>query len=295
MAKARKILKRTKAIKNIRTITRTMEMISSARFKQTHDLVVGIRPYARRLSEMVGDLVARCQPGQLDHPLLRTVPGARRDVLLVLTANRGLCAAYNSSVLKIALERREQILEGEDDVRLWVSGKRGISRLKHRGMEMDRTFTQFENAPSFRAVAAVADELMTEFLAGRISGLEVAYMQYVSAGRQAPAVAKVLPLSFMEAPAPTPGAPGALTPYEFLPEAGEVLGRLLPATVRIKLFQCFVDAAVSEQVMRVAAMRAATDSADEMVQTLTVRYNRMRQAQITTELAEIMGGRAAIK
>jgi len=148
MAKARKILKRTKAIKNIRTITRTMEMISSARFKQTHDLVVGIRPYAKRLSEMVGDLVAHCNPDQLDHPLLRPVPGARRDVLLVLTANRGLCAAYNSSVLKIALERRGQILENEGDVRLWVSGKRGIGRLNHRGLAMDRTFTQFDNVPS---------------------------------------------------------------------------------------------------------------------------------------------------
>ncbi len=129
---------------------------------------------------------------------------------------------------------------------------------------------------------------MTDFVAGRIGGLEVAYMQYLSSGRQSAVIAQVLPLTYATPPATTPGL--APVPYEFVPSPREILDRLLPATVRLRLYQCFLDAAVTEQMARIQAMRAATDNADDMLHNLTVRYNRDRQAQITTELAEILGG-----
>jgi len=296
MAKARKILEHAKSIRNIHAVTGSMEKVATVRFKHAHEHVASARPYIRRLAELVGDLVSRCDGAQLDHPLLAE-PDAecKTDVLLAITSHRGLCGAYNDGVARTAIERAAQLAEAGYEVLVHAVGKRGTRQLRARGLRIDRQYTDLPHPPAYPAVAALADELAGQFLAGQISGLEVAYMQFVSSGVQKPAVAQILPMSQLASPqrfSPTGGEP---IPYEILPSTGQLLDRLLPQTLRLKLYQCFTDAAAAEEIMRMRAMRSASDNAEEMIHKLTVRYNRQRQSQITTELAEIMGGREGVK
>ena len=294
MAKARKILKHVKAIKNIRTVTNTMEMVATARFKKSHDRVVASRPFVDRLAKVVGDLVHRGGLDSISHPLLREPKDVKHDTMIVITSNRGLAGSYNSAVLRVALERYHQVRDGGYQVSLRAVGKRGINALKFRKLPLDRTYTQFDHTPPYDVVRDMADEIMDQFAQGKISGLEVAYMQFVSSGVQRPAIAQLLPLTDLVTER-SRWVTEAKTGFELLPAGTEILDRLLPLTVRMKLYQCFLEAAVSEQVMRIAAMRSATDAADDMIHDLTVAYNRQRQSQITTELAEIMGGRGAVE
>lgn len=293
MAKARKIQKRVKAVRSISTVTRTMEMVSTARFKKIHDRVVAARPYTDKLSDIVGDIVARSEPGEIDHPLLREPAKVKHDVLLVITSNRGLAGSYNSGVLRLATERHRQMLDAGYEIDIHVAGRRGSQFLRFRGYKIARAYTELTHDVSYEQVTDIAETLMDDFVEGRISGLEVAYMQYVSSSRQRPAIAQILPME-VTAP-PRPAVPGvALAPYEYIPSARAVLRNLLPAAARLRLYQCFLDASLSEQVMRIAAMSAATENAQDMIRDLSVKYNRLRQGQITTELAEIMGGREAL-
>lgn len=294
MAKARKILKRVKAVKSIRTVTKTMEMVSTARFKRTHDRAAATRPFTDRMTNLVADLVARGGSEAMDHPLLHSHAGeTRRDVLLAITSNRGLAGPYNSSILRVAMDRRQQISDAGYQVSMHVAGKRGIQNLKFRGIALDGEITDIGHEVDYERIGAMAHKMMSEFLAGRISGVEVAYMQYLSASKQKPVIAQILPLEVIEPPKRI--GLGAQATYEFIPSAQVILRHLLPAAVRLRLYQCFLDAAVSEQVMRISSMRAATENAEEMIRSLSVKYNRTRQAQITTELAEIIGGRSAIE
>ncbi len=294
MAQVRDILTRTKAVRNVRRVTKTMEMVATARFQKSRNRTVALRSYTNRLAELTGDVVARGTRSKAFHPLLLEHEQVKRDVLLIITSDRGMCGPYNTSVLRIAMERLGQLLEAEYHVELHVVGRKGIQYLEHRGLVVDVEYAQFEGSPVYEHVSALTDGFIEEFLAAQIGGLEVAYMQFISSGRRRPAIAQILPLSNLPTPPrlPTLGEPAA---YELCPSGDEILARLLPATVRMRMYQCFLDAAVCEQFERIAAMRSATENADEMIHDLTVRYNRIRQAQITTELTEIMGGRMGVR
>jgi F-type H+-transporting ATPase subunit gamma len=294
MAKARKIQKHMRAVKSIATVTRTMEMVSTSRFKKVHGRVAAGRPYTDRLTDIVGDIVSREGLDELDHPLLRAPAGVKRDVLLVLTSNRGLAGPYNSGVLRLAAERHRQLLEAQYEVDLQVAGRRGLQYFKYRGYEIHRQYPGFTHEVTFEEAAELAHRMMSEFLAGRISGLEVVYMQYVSSSRQRPSIAQILPMEVVEPPKRFLPGGGELAPYEYAPSSRELLRHLLPSTVRLRLYQCLLDATASEQVMRIGAMAAASKNANDMIRDLSVQYNRTRQSQITTELAEIMGGRQAL-
>ena len=295
MAKARKILDRTRAVKSIRTVTRTMEMVASSRFRKTFDQAVATRPYTDRLSDLVADVLSRGVSSRFGHPLLKNVDDVRRDVLMVLTSNRGLCGGYNQSVIRVAMSRMKQIAEEGYEVRLHAVGKRGVQYFRFRGFDLDRAHMHFDGLPDYHAVGELAEELMQLFLAGLIGGVEIAYTQFLSSSRQKPVISQILPLENLAPPPDAVPTWGERVKYEFLPSGEEVLRNLLPATVRLRVYQCFLDAAVSEQVARIAAMRAATENADEMIRDLTIRYNRLRQTQITTELAEILGGRVGLE
>lgn len=292
MAKARRIRRRAKAVQNVHVITKTMKMVSSARFKRVYGRAAAARPYTDRLTDLVGDLLERADPGQLDHPLLIEDPELRRDVLLVITTNRGLCGTLNSSVLRVATDRRGQLREADYHVLLHVVGRRGMQHFRFHGVAMDREYTELGDLPSYDQVLALTDSLMDAFLADEISGVEVAYMQFVSPGQQTPVIAQILPLSNLEAPPRRMPSTGEPAPYDFLPSAGEILAELLPATVRLRMYQCFLDSSLSEQIVRAQTMQNASQSAEDMLHDLTAQYNRLRQKQITTELMEIMGGAA---
>ena len=291
MAKARRIYKRAKAVKSIRTVTSTMETVASVRFKKAHKRLMDSGPFAGKIAQVVAAVIGPRSLDHFDHPLLKEKPG-NRDVLLMLTSNRGLCGSFNSSVMNVAVNRYSELKDKGYDVLLQVAGKRGQQMMRFRRYAPDKVYEVGETFMGYEKAAAIADALMEQFIAGNISGLEVAYMQFVSAAQQKPVIAQILPLEMLQALPRVAAVVGPrIAHYEFLPSVSAILGRLLPLAVRLKLYQCFLDSAASEQAMRIATMRSATDNADDMIHDLTVQYNRMRQSEITTQLAEIIGGR----
>jgi F-type H+-transporting ATPase subunit gamma len=290
MAKAKALDKRRKSIRSIHKITRTMELISRARFKKAMDRAVAARAYTERLTALVGHLAHAGL--EVSHPLLAARPEVRHATLLVLSANRGLCGGYNSSVLRTGLARLEELRANVPEVRLELSGKRGISAFRFRRIAMDERFTHFEDKPTFAEVEVLANRYLDDFQAGRLDRLDVAYTSFESLSRQQATVETLLPLTAL-AGADVEEAPGE-TPYEFLPSAAGILNEVVPASFKMRLFKCFLDSAVSEQVARMVAMKNATENAESMIGSLSIAYNRARQGQITSELLEIIGGAEAL-
>jgi F-type H+-transporting ATPase subunit gamma len=289
MANRRLLVKRLKAVRNIRKITRTMELIATSRFKKALDRATEAAEYTRKISEIVGDL------GQANlkfsHPLLERRVEEKRSVLLVLTANRGLCGGYNASVLRQTVAHLRMLREKGVDVSLEVSGKRGIKFLNFQKVAMAQTYTHFEDKTSFAEVEVLASRYVDDYVAGRIDRLDVAYTRFESSSKQFAVVEPILPIASLGG---LEKASNSGIDYEFLPSAEQILSEIVPAAFRAKLFKCFLDSIVSEQIARMVAMKGATENADEMAGSLKQQYNRARQAGITSELAEIIGGAAAL-
>ncbi len=289
MAKARTLDRRRHSIRSIRKITRTMELISTAQFRRAMDRAVAATAYTRRIAKLVADLA---QSGlEVTHPLLQPRPEVHRAVLLVLTANRGLCGGYNASILRLANARYRELRDAGVELRLEVAGKRGISAFRFRKIKTDEAFTHFNDKPSFAEIDVLASRYLADFTAGAIDRLDVVYTKYESASHQQAVVETLLPLAGLEEGAEPPPVP---TQYEFLPSAASILEEVVPMSFRARLFKCFLDAAVSEQIARMVAMKAATENADSMISELSMAYNRARQGQITSELLEIIGGAEAL-
>jgi F-type H+-transporting ATPase subunit gamma len=318
MAKARAILKRRKAVRNIRKITKTMQMIATAKFQKSLKRAVGTKPYTMKVRELVRELAASV--GDVDHPLLRRPTGnetTNRIAVVVLTSNRGLAGAYNGNVLRTAnVFVRQQEAAGKQ-IDLYVAGKKGITSFNFQR----RTIAQrvaAQDTPVYADVETLANQLMEQFTEGKIDAVYIVYMNFISTGVQKPDVMNLLPLAGVQQAADHIGQQaaekeaqakaGALdarrsgadvreerekttqTTYDFSPDPKTLLDEVLPLTVRTAMFQTFLDATTSEHVARMVAMKSATDNAEKMGKALAMEYNRARQSQITTELMEIMGG-----
>lgn len=292
MAKARAIIKRLKAVKNIRKITRTMELIATARFKKAMDRAAEAKAYTQKIAEIVGDLAAA--ELSFTHPLLEQREQEERVLLLVLTSNRGLCGGYNSGVLRLADQRLKALSKGRINQILEVSGKRGLSYFKFEGQQIDATYTNFEDKPTFDEVEELGNRFAELYITGAVDRIEVVYSEFHSISRQVAVRETLLPIQNLSTPEAETDQKHSVD-YEFLPNAEAILEEIVPAAFKAKLFKCFLDAAVSEQIARMVAMKGATENADEMIRSLSTRYNRARQSQITSELSEIIGGAAALE
>jgi F-type H+-transporting ATPase subunit gamma len=293
MAHTRALVKRRKAVRNIRKITRTMELIATARFKKALDRVTEAEAYTRKITELAADLSASAT--NISHPLLQQREEVRNTVLLVIGSNRGLCGGYNAGILREANQRIREIQTDNITLHLELSGKRPINFFRYHGVKPERTYTQFEDKPRFEEVEEVANRYIDGFITGKFDRVEVVYMQFLNAARQVPVVETLLPLSRSAPREERPQTRQRPVEYEFLPSAADILQELLPVSFKVRLFKCFLDAAVSEQIARRVTMKQATENADEMIKTLTRQYNRARQAQITKEIAEVIGGAAALE
>lgn len=243
MAKARQIVKRRKAVTNIRKITKTMQLIATARYQQAFQRATATKPYTQKITKLVEELSAAAA-GQVDHPLLKENPDAPKDVLLVLTSNRGLCGGYNAGVVRKALAHLD--IETDRQNELHVVGKKGIAYFKFIKRPISQAITTIDDRPRFDQVEPLATEFMRRFEAGEIRSVNVAYMRFISTGRQVPEVMRLLPLSrdTVGAADATAAASGPEVQYEFSPEPKELLKVLLPQTVKVRLYQCFTDMAV---------------------------------------------------
>jgi len=309
MAKARAVLKRLKAVRNIRKITRTMELIATARFKKAMDRATQAAAYTSKIAELAADLAQSA--GEFTHPLMEVREERKAGVLLVLTSNRGLCGGYNSGVIKLATQKVREAQAAGQRLYLEVSGKRGLNFLRFQKLKSDQSYTHFEDKPLFEEVDVIASRLIQMYVAKEIDWVDVAYVKFLSSSRQTAVVETLLPLAKPsdiaeslkskkdhQAHAGHAGAGHAAQPaaiqYEFLPSAQEILEQILPTAFKARLFKCFLDAAVSEQIFRMVAMKGATENAADMISNLSRIYNRARQAQITSELSEIIGGAEAL-
>ena len=294
MAKARALDKRRKSVRNIRKITRTMELIATARFKKAMDRATAATAFTERITALVGDLV---QSGlEIQHPLLESRHPVRKATLLVLSANRGLCGGYNGSVLRLAQRRWKQLAATIPQTNLEVSGKRGISAFRFRKIEPHKAFTHFEDRPQYDEVEVLANHFLEAYEAEELDRLDVAYTKFHSLGKQEAVVETLLPLAEVAGMEKSSEAmaPSGETQFEFLPSPESILDEVIPASFKAKFFKCFLDSAVSEQISRMMAMKAATENADSMISFLTMTFNRARQTQITSELLEVISGADAL-
>jgi len=296
MANTRALVKRRKAIRNIRKITRTMELIATARFRQALDRATRADAFTRKIAEMAADLSANAT--DITHPLLAKREVIKRTLLLVITSNRGLCGGYNGAIIREAAAAIRKIHgpggANAENLHLELSGKRVIAWCRYQGIPSQATYTHFEDKPQYAQVEELANKYIGLYTSGQVDRVDVAYSKFLNAARQVPTVETLLPLAPETLGEKKPAATTGVD-YEFLPSARDILEEILPISFKVRLFKCFLDAAVSEQIARRVAMKAATENAGDMIKLLSSQYNRARQAQITKEIAEVIGGAETLK
>ena len=295
MANLRSLVRRRKAIRNIRKITKTMELIATARFKKALDRATEADAYTRKIAELAADLSKNA--GEVSHPLLAVRPVVKKVLVLVITANRGLCGGYNGSILREAMPKLKALKVGNTTFDLEVSGKRGIAYFKFQQVPTTQTYTTFEDKPKFEEVDSLASRYIDLYTSGQVDQVVVVYQKFVSIGKQHPVTETLLPLSSVSVQSAKKAAAESGPPvdYEFFPGAAAILGELVPVAFKVRLFKAFLDAAVSEQIARRVAMKAATENAGDLIKGVTRLYNRTRQANITKEISELIAGSEALK
>jgi F-type H+-transporting ATPase subunit gamma len=294
MGKTREIKKRIKAVGNIRRITKTMQMIATSKFARAQQASMATKPYTETLFDVLSELSASLGD-EISHPLLAAGSPNAKPLTLIITSDRGLCGPYNGGVLRLLtqLMRDNPALKSGD---IEVVGKKGQGFLRFAGYGITRHHQQFGDKPTYASVKDLASDYIARFIAGEISSVRVVYMKFLSVGRQTPTVMQLLPFDTSAAATKAAGdKKAAARLYEFSPDAKSMLDDILPAGVKAVLFQAFNDAVVSEHIARMVAMKAATDNAGKAGKRYTLVYNRARQAQITTELTEIISGAAALE
>jgi F-type H+-transporting ATPase subunit gamma len=286
MAKGSELKGRIKSVENTRKITRTLEMIATSKMKRAQDRVIAARPYARALADAISSLYSKDLEG--DFPLLRQPKTVKKAAVLLLTSNRGMAGGFNANLIKEARTLIKR-LEGEGaTVELHVNGKKGIGYFRYIGRAMATQRTDIGDKPTAADAASLVDALMSGYASGDLDAVYVVCASYKSALSSPPVSDRVLPVT---PPSKTSGQKDFL----LFPDAGAILSELLPAYVRNAVYKALVETVAAEQAARRTAMKAATDNGGEILNLLRRTYNRARQANITQEIAEIVGGAAALE
>ncbi|HEY4100330.1 MAG TPA: ATP synthase F1 subunit gamma [Gemmatimonadales bacterium] len=293
MATNRALKGRIRSINNTRKITRTMELVATSKLKRAQDRVTAARPFADALREVIADLATPDLASQF--ALLRTPPkpsqgGPSRAVVILITSNRGLAGGFNSNLIKEARRRIDALSAEGYTVELVGIGKKGISFFKYIGRQFLAERVDIGDRPTAEHAASVMDGVLTDFAEGRVGVVELVQSRFMSVLNAPPATVRVLPV---ERPETT--AKGMRPDYILAPDPGTLLRELLPLYVRNMLYRGLVETVAAEQAARRTAMKNATDNAGDLLEALKRTYNRQRQAQITQEIAELVGGAAALE
>jgi F-type H+-transporting ATPase subunit gamma len=289
--------RRIRSVQSTKKITRAMELIAASRIVRAQARVEAAVPYSEQITEVVHDLADA--GGAIESPLLVPRPETRRVGHIVITADRGLCGAYNSSILRAAEGEMEEHRELGRDSTLYVVGRKGESYFRFRNYATAATFTGFSDQPTYEDARRIAGTVAEPFLTGEIDLVQIVYTRFVTVGFQEVVVRPLMPLDREtlrgEDQRPREAAEGLRAAYEFEPGPDAILERLLPRYVEARVFAALLNAAASEHAARQRAMKAATDNADELIVGLTRVMNRARQDAITTEITEIVGGAEALR
>jgi F-type H+-transporting ATPase subunit gamma len=293
-AQLRAVRRRIRSVQSTAKITRAQELIASSRIIKAQQRLRDATPYAREITQAVEAVVSRS--ANVDHPLTRPVTNPSRAGVLILTSDRGFCGGFNSNVLREAQSLRTMLDGNGVGVASYVSGRKGIVWHRFRNREMAAEWNGFSDVPVHANAAEITSVLLDAYQRdaadGGVDELYVVYTEFVSMLTQRPIVRRVLPLEIEETTEPPPSGP--LPIYEFEPSPEEVLNALLPWYVESRLFQALLDSAAAEIAARRRAMKSATDNANELIEKLTRDANKARQAEITQEISEIVGGANAL-
>jgi F-type H+-transporting ATPase subunit gamma len=296
MAKGRELKGRIKSFENTRKITRTMEMVATSKMKRAQDRVVAARPYAAALREVIASLYDPELATQF--PLLRQPATVRRAAVIALTSNRGLAGAFNSNLIREARVLVERLESKGTAVDVYAVGRKGVGYFRYVGRPVAAAKTDLTDRPSAQDAADIVKPAVEAFAAGTLDAVYVVYARFVSALSTPPTTDQILPVQPPEravaSGAATNAAPSRRHDYILSPSAESILESLLPAYVRNTVYRALVETSAAEQGARRTAMKNATDNANDVINGLRRDYNRARQAQITQEIAEIVGGAAAL-
>lgn len=286
MAGARDVKRRIKSVENTRQITRTMELVATSKLKRATDRVYAARPYANALNEIVQGLYSPALSER--YPILRRPERIERAAILLLTANRGLCGGFNSNLIKQARGLMNELRGQGIETELHIAGKKAVAYFRFRGEPMETMRTDIGDAPTVEDAESLVGPIRDKFESGEIDALYLVSSEFKSAMSTPPHTEQILPIEG------DPEAPSADT-FILSPSGDMILERILPAYIRNAVFTALVENAAAEQGARRSAMKSATDNAGDVLEHLTRTYNRARQAQITQEIAEIVGGSAALE
>jgi F-type H+-transporting ATPase subunit gamma len=310
MASLRDIRKRIRSVKNTRQITKAMKMVAAAKLRKAQDAIIAARPYAQMLDQIISDLSARSADEEMAHPLLTARP-IRRAEVVVLTSDRGLAGGFNSNVIRRA-NRYLYENSGLEKIQMSTVGRKGFDFFRQRGQTIRKDFGGLYQRLNYLSAREVAQELTASFLNNEVDAVYVVYNEFVSAISQKVVLSQILPLQTLGGDL-TPGteakpaaagalatqAPKTLGPtlvdFKYEPGRQEVLDKLVPQAVSIKLYRALLESVASEHGARMSAMENATSNATDMIASLSLHYNRTRQAVITKELMEIVSGAEALK
>jgi len=284
MASLRDIRRRIKGVKNIRQVTRAMNMIAAARLRRAQGKAESARPYADRISVILQDVVGS-SGGAARHPLMANRP-VKRIALVLVTSDRGLCGAFNAGIIR---EAQRFFQEQRVPVDLITIGRKGREHFQRLEANIVQQFPQPSRDVRLEEIGAVAKLVTTEYGAGKYDQVFLAYAKFISVLKSQPAVVQLLPLV-----QPATTTPQQRAAYEFEPNAEELLNTLLPQYVEVLIYRSLVESLASEQAARMIAMKSATDSASDMITGLTRQYNNARQASITSQLLEVVSGADAL-
>ncbi|MGY8797972.1 MAG: ATP synthase F1 subunit gamma [Longimicrobiales bacterium] len=286
MAGDRDVKRRIKTVENTRQITRTMELVATSKLKRATDRVHAARPYADALHEIVGGLYS---PGLSEkYPILRQPEETKRAAVLLLTANRGLCGGFNANLIKQARLLMEDLRSQGIETELHIAGKKGVAYFRFRGEELLTTRVDISDHPTVEDAESVVAPVRDRFENGDIDAVYLVSSKFKSAMSTPPHTRDLLPIK-------GDGKSASADVYILSPSGDMILERILPAYIRNAVYTAMVENAAAEQGARRAAMKSATDNAGDVLEHLTRTYNRARQAQITQEIAEIVGGSAALE
>jgi F-type H+-transporting ATPase subunit gamma len=292
-AQLRLVRQRISTVQSIAKITRAQELIASSRIVRAQQQQRAAEPYSRELTRAVEAVISRST--SITHPFTTEPQHPTRAAVLILTSDQGFAGAYNANVLRESARLRQALRERDIQPVLYVAGRKGISWHRFRDLELAGSWSGFSATPRYRDAKAIADVLLEAFNAedaSKVDEIHLVGTDFVSMLTQRPAVRRLLPLEITETDEPSPSGP--LPQYEFEPGPAEVLDALMPQYVASRIFYALLEAAASELASRRRAMKAATDNANDLIETLTREANNARQAEITQEISEIVGGANAL-
>ncbi len=292
MANIRDIKNRISSVQNIKKITETMEKIATAKSKKNTDRLMNSQEYYQSLIKMLSHIIPfiREEKDISHHPLIRAHKDIRNVVLFVISSNRGLCGGYNHNLLHLAHHFLNTLKEDHKNIQSYVVGKKGVNYYKFNKLSLEKSFIDIDDNVTYEGMSEIADGFCKLYTSYQVDEVYIVYTKFYSQAQQKPIIEKILPFEFEE----EQEEEDFRSIYIFEPDGESVLDQLLPLAIRYKLFDTILETNLSEQIARKLAMKQATDSAGDMIRSLTLDYNRARQSKITKELIEIMGAAKAL-